>query len=277
MTSPPDAPGLVVPAYVHPRVDPGLWARLVEAAPVLRLVVVNPHDGPGREVDPAYPPVVAALRAAGVRMAGYVDTAYGQRSPAEVAADVALHGERYGLAGVFLDQVSTGLDQLEHYGQVVRLSRAAGARFVALNHGAVPHPGYLDLANLTVTFEGPWQAWLTLAEPAWLRRQPVRRLCHLVHAVPPVELGRGLTVAGDRHAGALMLTDGTGANPWDRLPEAVLAPLLAARVPAPDAEPEQPVPGRAVRRRGALGGLLALGGVSRAGDASSRRRASAAP
>jgi hypothetical protein len=227
------APRLVVPAYAHPADAPDLWRRLVAGAAALRLVVVNPHDGPGAAVDPAYPPVVAALQAAGIRCAGYVDTAYGERSPAEVADQITTYVERHALHAVFLDQVSSGLDQLEHYAQVVRLARAAGARFVALNPGTQPHPGYLTLANLTVTFEGPWSEYRPQYRPqpgsARVRPGQVTRECHLVHSVPTCELLSVLDAGSAAGVDSMMVTDGAGANPWDRLPPRLVQEVVSRR------------------------------------------------
>ena len=249
---------LAVPAYAHPLVAPQLWTRLVEAADLLRLVVVNPHDGPGAAPDPAYAPVVSALQDADVRLVGYVDTDYGRRSVADVVADVHVWVRRDGLSGVFLDQVSSGIDDLEHYAQLVAQVRAAGARFVALNPGVHPHPGYVDLANLTVTFEGSWEDYRGLELPPWTRRFPASRLCHLVHGVPEHDLEPALALAAGRHVEAVMVTGGAGSNPWDDVPPTVLRALArrrpaqhAGRAPArPPARPARPRPPRRDDRGG---------------------------
>lgn len=216
---------LAVPAYFHPSQKPELWRGLPGIADLLRFVILNVNSGPGPEVDPSYVRVVAALRAAGIRVLGYVDTAYGRRRPEEIARDADAYRVRYGVDGVFLDQVSSGLDQLDHYAQCVVAARTAGAHFVALNPGVHPHPGYIDIANVTVTFEGTWENYEALAVPEWVSRYSPRRFCHLVHSVPPDAFARGLDLAGERHVRSVCLTDGTGANPWDRLPTALTAEL----------------------------------------------------
>lgn len=223
---------LVVPAYFHPAAAPMLWQRLTTLTSTLRLVVVNVHNGPGVEEDPAYRPVIEALQAAGVRLAGYVDTRYGRRPINAVADDVATWVRRYGVDGVFLDQVSSGLADLDHYAQLVVGVRAAGARFVALNPGTHPHPGYVDLANVTVTFEGGWTDYRNLVVPEWVWHHKAKRFCHLVHDVPREAFVLGLQLAADRHARSVFLTDGGGANPWDRMPAHLTAAVAAVQAPA---------------------------------------------
>jgi hypothetical protein len=213
---------LLVPAYMHPLEDPAAWDRLVVLAPVLRAVVVNIHNGPGERPDPAYPKVLERLVDAGVRIVGYVDSDYGRRAPARIIADVECWLSRYGVHGVFLDQVASGLDLLDHYADLTVAARSRGADYVVLNPGTTPHPGYVDLANVTVTFEGPWTDYRRLKEPDWVEAVPASRFAHLVHGLPDVStLPAPLRLAARRHVGTVYVTTGTGANPWDRVPQAL--------------------------------------------------------
>ena len=214
--------GLAVPAYVHPSVDPQLWVRLAEAGADVRFVVVNVNSGPGDELDPAYPEVVERLRQARVRMVGYVDTDYGRVSVQDVAEQARAWVTRYGVRGVFLDQVAADLTHLEYYAACALACRAAGAQFVVVNPGINCHPAYAELANVTVTFEGTWAQYARYKPSAELLARPAERFCHLVYDVPAGRLADGRRWAAARHAGSVFFTDGSGANPWDRLPPALL-------------------------------------------------------
>ncbi|MEV6840179.1 spherulation-specific family 4 protein [Streptomyces sp. NPDC051133] len=205
---------LLVPYYEHPAVRPAEWAAILAAAPRLYGVVLNPASGPGDRPDPDFAEAATRLRTAGVTVLGYVDTGYGRRRFEDVVADLARHRAWYGADGVFLDQVSTRLDASGPYARLATVARALGFGTLALNHGTPPHPAYAALADLLVTFEGPWTAY---------RRRPPSpvppagaRQCHLVYGVPP-----GVDVAAaarERGAAVHCAVPGAGAHPWGTLP-----------------------------------------------------------
>jgi hypothetical protein len=213
---------LAVPAYVHPLVDPDVWDRLAMVARHLRFVIVNVDSGPGASLDPAYPPVIEQLRASRARLVGYVDTDYGRRSVEDVVADARSWVLRYGVRGVFFDQVAGDFEHLEYYAACALGARACGAQYVVLNPGADCHPGYADIANVTVTFEGTWAEYADHQPPRWTLAMPASRFCHLVHAVPADRIAAGPARTAGLHAGTAFFTAGIGSNPWDQLPAAVV-------------------------------------------------------
>ncbi|MEV7174968.1 spherulation-specific family 4 protein, partial [Streptomyces sp. NPDC093224] len=130
----------------------------------------------------------------------------------------------YATDGAFLDQASADPELLPHYGRLAVAARAAGARTLVLNHGVHPHPGYARLADLLVTFEGPWDAYREAESvPSWTADHPARRFCHLVYAVPPGALAARLAgeLAAERGAGVHCAVPGTGPHPWGTLPYAL--------------------------------------------------------
>lgn len=210
--------GLLVPLYVHPATHPGAWAALVAAAPRLRAVVLNAADGPGRLPDPAFTEAATRLRGAGVPVLGYVDTAYGNRPAREIVGDVRRHRRWYGVDGVFLDQTAAGPGALPHYRRLVRLARALGAGTAVLNPGTHPDPGYAQVADVLVTFEGDWEAYRGAGVPAWTADHPPERFCHLVHGVPEEHTALVARTAERRGAAVHCAVPGTGANPWRSVP-----------------------------------------------------------
>ncbi|MEU0965325.1 spherulation-specific family 4 protein [Streptomyces sp. NPDC005917] len=213
---------LLIPLYVHPAEDPGAWHRLITAVKGTYGVVLNPANGPGDRPDAAFTAAADALRSAGALLLGYVDTDYGMRGPAEVTEDVRRHEEWYSADGCFLDRVTATVEALPSCRRLVRAVRKAGAGTVVLNPGVHPAPGYVRLADLTVTFEGHWSTYVSaFSRPAWATRQPPERLCHLVYGVPEALVPLAVRTAHERGAAVCGPVTGEPPNPWARLTPAL--------------------------------------------------------
>jgi hypothetical protein len=217
-----------VPAYFHPDREAGDWAALAAAARAgtVGIVVVNPASGIGTGTDPAYRRACAALaEVPGVVVAGYVDTAYGARPAGDVVAEARAYAERYGIRGVFADQVPSGRDHLPAYAALAADLRAAGLGPLLLNPGVRPDEGYLEIADVVVTFEGSWETYR--AQRPVESRPGRARTWHLVHGTPAgmIEDTRSwMLLAGVDHG---YVTDRRLPNPWDGLPYPAGAAVIA--------------------------------------------------
>ena len=211
-------PQLIVPAYFHPASHPQEWAWLAGRAAQVRLVVLNLADGPGAQPDAAVLPALERLHSAGVAVAGYVDTNYGQRWAHEALADLGRYLDWYKVAGVFFDRAAAAAQHVDYYAGLTQRARQMGAQVVAFNHGTHPDEAYAEHADLLGTFEGPWRAYLDLAVPRWARSRPAGQFYHLPHSVPPGSFRDAFWLAARRNAGCVYVTDHGGANPWCRLP-----------------------------------------------------------
>ncbi|HEU5156684.1 MAG TPA: spherulation-specific family 4 protein [Streptosporangiaceae bacterium] len=208
---------MLVPAYFHPVHAPAAWATLTD--PRLLAVVLNINDGPGDAREPEFVTAVSAIEAAGGTITGYVDAGFGARSVADMETAARRYRDWYGVADVFLDQVPAGAATLETYRTISGRLRVKGAEFIVFNHGVYPDPGYAAIADLLVTFEGPWPAYQLMdAPPAWATALPAWRFCHLVYGAPTGALDEAVRLAGERGVGVLYVTDGQGVNPWNGLP-----------------------------------------------------------
>jgi hypothetical protein len=219
-----DRPLLVVPAYFHPALRAADWERLATWAHHVRLIVLNVASGAGEQPDEAFLPVLARLRESGVVVAGYVDTAYGRRSPTAALLELHRYQDWYDVQDVFFDQVSTTPQHVGHYAALADRARQRGATLVAFNHGAHPVEAYAQHADLLGTFEGPWRAYVDAAVPRWVRARPAHQFFHLVHSAPRAYLGDAFGLARKRNAVGAYVTDRAGDNPWDRLPDGPACP-----------------------------------------------------
>ncbi|MFI6619266.1 spherulation-specific family 4 protein [Streptomyces sp. NPDC050528] len=206
---------LLVPYYEHPTVRPAEWAAIVAAAPRLYAVVLNPASGPGEAPDPAFAEVAAQLRAADVRLLGYTDTDYGHRPYADVVEDLTNYRDWYGTDGAFLDQVATGQTEFRHYQRIATAAWGTGCGTLVLNHGTTPHPSYARIADVLVTFEGPWTTYRGLPPQSWRGTTGIR-FGHLVYGVPSDIAFEAEARA--RGASVHCAVPGVGDHPWGTLP-----------------------------------------------------------
>lgn len=208
--------GVAVPAYFHPLREAVDWTRLC-AAPRLGLVVINPASGAGLAPDVSYRPVCVALRRrSGVAVAGYVDTAYADRPLREVLDEIAAYRRYYGIDAVFVDQVTSDVATLGYYAHLAEQLRRRGVGPIVFNPGVLPDAGYRAIADVVVTFEGPWSAYRR-------RRVPdppgAGRTWHLVHDTPADQQRRAWRRTRRLGAGYAYVTDRRMPNPWDGLPD----------------------------------------------------------
>ncbi|RKS76926.1 spherulation-specific family 4 protein [Actinomadura pelletieri DSM 43383] len=205
---------VAVPAYFHPTALD--WTTVAD--PRLGAVVFNVDSGVGSVRDRAFTAVAQRMADAGVRLVGYVDTAYGTRPAREIEDEVTRYRKWYGIQMVFLDEVSSVPGHVVRYERIAAGVRRRGAEHIVFNHGTYPDSAYAELADLLVTFEGPWSAYQHVRAPAWATQMPAERFCHLVYAAPQAVLARALARAGRRNAGVVYVTDRAGVNPWSGLP-----------------------------------------------------------
>jgi hypothetical protein len=215
---------LLVPAYFYPAGD-GLaeWNRLIESsAPAATVVIANPASGPGEKADPNYVKILERARAKGVVVLGYVTTKYADRQLHEVKADVDRWVRFYpGTQGIFLDEQASGADKVLYYAALhdyVRNDR--GLSLVVGNPGTVCAEEYfarpaVDIACLVETAKD----LSAYHRPPWADRYPPSHFAALASKIESAErMKQAVQEIVANKIGYCYVTDGQGANPWDRLP-----------------------------------------------------------
>jgi hypothetical protein len=203
----------LIPAYL----PPGAVADLVRSSKRPRMVIINPHNGPGAEAHASYRRAVRDVQAAGTRVLGYVATGYGARPQAEAAADAERYAAWYGVDGIFFDEASSDAAQLPYYRALAQGARADVGRTVVLNPGTVPARGYFDVADVVVTFEGTYAGYASAVGkmPDWLRALRPDRVAHLVYGATRAQ---AIDAVGAAAAGYVYVTSGVLPNPWRTVP-----------------------------------------------------------
>jgi hypothetical protein len=246
-TAAPLAQRLAAPAYWYPSTAPSSpWARAVDSAPPLDIVVMNPASGPGARADPAYAAQVARAHAASPSLSviGYVHTSYGRRAPADVHADVAAFYAFYDIDGIFVDEVSASAADAPYYAALAAFIRtqlapdaargagkaragAPAAPLLVLNPGTNVDEALEPAFDVVVGFEGPLAAYFDFEPAAWLRNTSAiaaARVWHIVHSVSELPgnatglLAAAVARAKVNGAGWVFATNATLPNPYAGLP-----------------------------------------------------------
>ncbi len=204
---------LLIPAYIPADAVREL-ARTVRPA----LIVINPASGPGTEADDAYRKAVRSVQHAGGRVLGYVPTGYGTRDRREVTADIDRYASWYGTDGVFLDEAAAAPSQLPYYRELAAHVRGSGKQLVVLNPGIVPDRAYFDVADVVVTFEGPFERYAAARDdaPAWVSELGGDRVAVLVYGASSDQAAE--VIADAKGAGYVYVTSGTLPHPWGAVP-----------------------------------------------------------
>ncbi|MFG3526135.1 spherulation-specific family 4 protein [Streptomyces sp. NPDC047917] len=241
--------GFGVPGYAHPLLAPTEWAELARPGTPLHWAVLNIDDGPGARPDPHCLEAAGRLRnareravhgedprdsarAAGGRLLGHLDLAYGSRPFGELIADAQSFLDWYRVDGFYLGRCPAGRPELP---AVRRLTATLatllehgeppygeGSGQLVLGLGTHPHPGYAEAADQLVTFCGPWTdyRWSQVAE--WTASYPPERFAHFVHGVPRTHLDEAMRIARWQGAGTIFFTDRDGqqgqTDPFAALP-----------------------------------------------------------
>jgi len=207
---------MVVPAYFYP----GEWTRADDSKPVPRIMILDVAGaGAGRAPQRKYQVAVNRAQAAGITVMGYSDTDYTQRSPAAVEADVRNYKAWYGVTDIFLDQVSSGRAQLGYYRNLASYIHSVNpGSAVMLNPGTYPDQQYMSVGDIVMVFENTYASYVSLQVPGWVRRYPATRFAYVIYGTSGSQLANAISLAQQRRAGFVYVTNGTGLDRYDSLP-----------------------------------------------------------
>lgn len=236
-----------------------MWSQLTDTASVMGsdlLVILNPNSGPGVGlIDPNYVndsaqgPFIDFRNAGGVAI-GYVLTNWANRPLAEVQSDVDLYfdpaywrGAGVQIEGIFFDEMSNDLADVGYYSALRDYVRSkAPGTIVVGNPGTsfVNNPSgqstwsisdYAESADTLVTFESTAVEYFdNYSPPSWLGGYPAERFGNIVYGVATTQqMLEGMSLAKQRKAGYVYLTDDVLNNPYDALASYWSAEVDAAR------------------------------------------------
>lgn len=209
---------MFIPAYFYPG---ALWNQAIAGAPIVDVMVMNPNSGPGTSQNSDYVTAVQNARNAGIKVLGYVHTTYSQRSAATVKMEMDNYTQWYNVSGFFIDETNSSAAAIPYYADLRNYSQQIlpGA-YMSLNPGTAPNPGYANISDNLVIFEGTYNTYKTWTAPSWVNSFAASKFTHLVHATTTQS---NMKKAVDRahlttRGGKVYVTNDVLPNPWDTLP-----------------------------------------------------------
>ena len=209
---------VAIPSYFS---SAELWTKLASSAPGVGMTILNPNSGPGDSLSADLADRRAKMKAAGVKVLGYVHTSYGKRPIAEVQAEVDRYNQWYKPDGIFFDEVTNDAAGLAYYAQCQKIARAGHPKaIIFINPGTPVVEDYMKVADVVLTFESDYGAYVKRApDEAWVAKYPARRFMHLVYGAPDIAaLTQCARLSKQRHAGWVYFTPDDLPNPWDTVP-----------------------------------------------------------
>lgn len=211
---------IAVPAYFYPVFPDPLWTQMEDAAPVVSFAVMNPASGPGFVPDSNYVSQVAATRAAGVRILGYVTSSYATRDPLVIEAEIDKYYSWYQVDGIFIDEADNNCASAAYYAGLSAYTKSKGGiGLTVINPGTVAPECFATSADVILNFEGSYSQYQSWAPLGWEAGYDPSRFWHLVYATAEADMPAAVLLSQARGAGYVYVTpDLLVPNPWDSLP-----------------------------------------------------------
>lgn len=210
-----DVAGTLIPFYIYPTstaIQPLLDEKLAHPNVPMR-IILDPANGPGSTADPVYVSAISTLKAAGIQIAGYVNTNYDARSISDVMADIAAWQSLYNPDGIFLDAMGTNLT---YYQSLTSYIKSLGMGFSIGNAGSnvdTSYTGAVDTVVIDTNSSLPNLVNYANWKNANLPKTDAAMLIYNVAAFPT-----GFIYEAKKFVGWIYITDTGGMNPWGVLP-----------------------------------------------------------
>jgi hypothetical protein len=189
--------------------------------------IINPNNGPGEgQPNRDYLKGLSDLKAAGVKLLGYVATDYGKRDPVAVKSDIDIYSKYYDLDGIFLDEAASSIEKVDFYQDLYTyIKHKSNLKKIVLNQGTQTDEAYLSrsAADTVVIFENYAAEWNRYSTQSYVSKYSSDRFAVLIHSAPDVTaMKQAIDGAMARNVKYLYITDDSpdhpDRNPWDRLP-----------------------------------------------------------
>jgi hypothetical protein len=210
--------GTLVPLYSYP--TDSSWRVVADAkrthpsVPVI--AVINPASGPGFGLSIDYVNGIAALKAAGVSVLGYVSTSYTRRSETAVQADIDSYRQWYpDTTGIFFDEQTNSPGGEDYYRRVAAYAQSRSFTFTVGNPGSDSAPSYVGTVDLILVYENSGLP-SAAAMGGWHASYDRHNFGVIPYGV--TALDPAFVVEAKAKVGYIYVTGDTLPNPWDTVP-----------------------------------------------------------
>jgi hypothetical protein len=215
---------LLIPLYGYPN-NPS-WNELIEMKrlhPKVEVVaIVNQSNGEFDVCDNNFIAGIEYLKNEGIAPIGYVRTDYTDKDITEVQENVTFWAscyKKYGLEGIFFDEVSRLNEDVAYYKTLAEYTHAKGLSFIVLNPGTNVEQGYFEenVASLIVTKETTYASGINATE--FNEPTSSTQLGVLFYKSADADMPSKLCTYAKEHDFAYIYATGDGfdGNPWDSL------------------------------------------------------------
>lgn len=207
--------------YIYPTTKT-TWQKLFDSyksQSINAWAIINVNSGPGTSLDSNYARAVVELHSSGIKSLGYVRTDYARQSLATVKGEIDRWKQYYLPHGIFFDEMAYDDDdqKVAYYRGVGNYAKQQNFTFTVGNPGTRTSPKYFGTVDNIVIFESdtgmPNCDLICSQNTNGSGRKSVSVLAYNIETLDANAV-RNLKSC----TGYIFVTDDSGSNPWDSLP-----------------------------------------------------------